>query len=147
MLCHHTCRLYDTAVRFLLSTGFVGLWQREAIRSRYLQPMLTVQTTVQSHWVLEFSSTAYRSVLPVVHLTPPLLVATASREAPRERHKCSVMHLHSVFLWPTWAAAGIARTAHIPYVISPRGMLVKDLIKRSAGRSKWLGSSWLRKQT
>src|SRR4051794_24817373 len=41
---------------------------------------------------------------------------------------CSVMHLHSVFLWPTWAAAGIARAAHIPYVISPRGMLVKDLV-------------------
>jgi glycosyltransferase involved in cell wall biosynthesis len=41
-----------------------------------------------------------------------------------------VVHLHSVFLWPTWAAARSASGARVPYVISPRGMLVKQLIER-----------------
>jgi glycosyltransferase involved in cell wall biosynthesis len=43
---------------------------------------------------------------------------------------CDMVHLHSIFLWPTWAAAQTARRFRIPYIVSPRGMLVKDLIKR-----------------
>lgn len=49
-------------------------------------------------------------------------------------------HLHSVFLWPTWAAARLARQAQVPYVISPRGMLVKKLIK---SRHRLLKSAWI----
>ena len=51
-----------------------------------------------------------------------------------------LVHLHSVFLWPTWAAARVARAANVPYVISPRGMLVKELIRR---KSRMLKSLWL----
>ena len=51
-----------------------------------------------------------------------------------------VVHLHSVFLWPTWAAACFARKANVPYLISPRGMLVKELIKR---RSRFVKSAWI----
>ena len=40
------------------------------------------------------------------------------------------VHLHSIFLWPTYMAAKIAFLAAKPYAISPRGMLVKDLFKR-----------------
>src|SRR5262245_6166668 len=51
-----------------------------------------------------------------------------------------VVHLHSVFLWPTSAAARSARSAGVPYVLSPRGMLVRDLI----GRRSWLANSaWM----
>src|SRR5580692_8485667 len=39
-----------------------------------------------------------------------------------------VVHLHSAFLWPTWRAARLSRKSRIPYVVSPRGMLVKTLI-------------------
>jgi glycosyltransferase involved in cell wall biosynthesis len=53
----------------------------------------------------------------------------------------TVVHLHSVFLWPTWAAASSARNARVPYLISPHGMLVKDLIKR---RSRLLKSAWIK---
>lgn len=50
------------------------------------------------------------------------------------------LHLHSVFLWPTWAAAHAARKVGVPYVLSPRGMLVRDLI----GRRSWLAKSvWI----
>jgi glycosyltransferase involved in cell wall biosynthesis len=54
--------------------------------------------------------------------------------------KLNVVHLHSVFLWPTWAAARTARNAGVPYVLSPRGMLVKDLIARL---SRFAKSAWI----
>ncbi len=51
-----------------------------------------------------------------------------------------VAHIHSVFLWPTTAAARIARRKGIPYVLSPRGMLVGDLFRR---KSRLLKSTWV----
>lgn len=48
-----------------------------------------------------------------------------------------VVHLHSVFLWPTTAAARLAVSANVPYVLSPRGMLVPDLIRRKSTIAKW----------
>jgi glycosyltransferase involved in cell wall biosynthesis len=62
------------------------------------------------------------------------------RALHREIGNFDVVHLHSVFLWPTWAAARAARNAGISYVLSPRGMLVKDLIKR---RSRLAKSAWI----
>lgn len=47
-----------------------------------------------------------------------------------------LVHTHSVFLWPTTAAARIARAARKPYVVSPRGMLVEDLIRRRSTVAK-----------
>ena len=50
------------------------------------------------------------------------------------------VHLHSVFLWPTAAAAAAARKNRVPYVVAPRGMLVADLIRR---KSRLLKSAWI----
>lgn len=47
-----------------------------------------------------------------------------------------IVHLHSVFLWPTSVAAQVARRASVPYVLSPRGMLVGDLIRRKSSLAK-----------
>lgn len=52
-----------------------------------------------------------------------------------------VVHLHSLFLWPAFAAARVARMNGVPYVISPRGMLVPELIRE---RSRMVKSAWLR---
>jgi glycosyltransferase involved in cell wall biosynthesis len=52
----------------------------------------------------------------------------------------AVAHLHTVFLWPTWAAARLARKAQVPYLISPHGMLVKRLIER---RNQLIKSAWI----
>jgi glycosyltransferase involved in cell wall biosynthesis len=52
-----------------------------------------------------------------------------------------VMHLHSVFLRPTWAAARAAHAASVPYVISPRGSLGREVIRR---KSRWIKSAWIR---
>lgn len=53
-----------------------------------------------------------------------------------------VLHLHSVFLWPTAAAARGAQRAGKPYVISPRGMLVADLIRRKnrLAKTAWIAA-------
>lgn len=51
-----------------------------------------------------------------------------------------LVHTHSVFLWPTWAAARIARRANVPYVMAPRGMLVRELIRR---KGRWLKRAWI----
>ena len=51
-----------------------------------------------------------------------------------------VVHLHWVFLWPILAAARAARAHDVPYVISPRGMLVPELIRR---KNRWIKSAWI----
>ena len=52
-----------------------------------------------------------------------------------------MVHLHSVFLWPTAAAARAAERAGVPYLLAPRGMLVPDLLKR---RGRWRKAAWIR---
>jgi glycosyltransferase involved in cell wall biosynthesis len=52
-----------------------------------------------------------------------------------------LVHLHSVFLWPTSAAARAAERAGVPYLLAPRGMLVADLLRR---RGRWRKALWLR---
>lgn len=62
------------------------------------------------------------------------------RELARRLPEFDVAHLHSVFLWPTLAAARAAERARVPYVVSPRGMLVADLIGR---RGRWRKRAWI----
>ena len=50
--------------------------------------------------------------------------------------KFDIVHLHSVFLWPTSAAARVARKFGVPYIVAPRGMLVEDLIRRKSSVAK-----------
>jgi glycosyltransferase involved in cell wall biosynthesis len=65
----------------------------------------------------------------------------AMRHALRAAGEFDVVHLHSVFLWPTYAAARAAERAHVPYVVSPRGMLVPELIDR---KSRLVKRAWIR---
>jgi glycosyltransferase involved in cell wall biosynthesis len=51
-----------------------------------------------------------------------------------------IVHLHSVFLWPTLAAARAAKKAGTPFILSPRGMLVADLIR---AKSSVIKNGWL----
>ena len=51
------------------------------------------------------------------------------------------IHLHAVFLFPTLAGARAAARAGVPYVLSPRGMLVRELIGR---RSTAVKKAWIR---
>jgi glycosyltransferase involved in cell wall biosynthesis len=70
-----------------------------------------------------------------------LAYAPALSEAlRRETSAADVVHLHSVFLWPTWRAARIAQSARVPYLVSPRGMLAKWAID---SRHRLLKSAWI----
>jgi glycosyltransferase involved in cell wall biosynthesis len=74
---------------------------------------------------------------------PPrrLYLAPGLRRAAREEAAgFDALHLHSVFLWPTSAAARAAERAGVPYVLSPRGMLVPELIR---ARGRWRKIAWL----
>jgi glycosyltransferase involved in cell wall biosynthesis len=51
-----------------------------------------------------------------------------------------IVHLHSIFLWPTATAGRLARQRKKPYVVSPRGMLVEALVAR---RHSLLKRLWL----
>lgn len=72
---------------------------------------------------------------------PRLYWSPAMGRALRDAAGFDVLHLHSVFLWPTFAAARAAHRAHVPYVIAPRGMLVPELIRR---KSRGVKTAWLR---
>lgn len=63
------------------------------------------------------------------------------RALQAEIGRFDVVHLHSVFLWPTLAAARAAERAGVPYVVSPRGMLVRELLQR---RGRLRKTAWLR---
>lgn len=43
-----------------------------------------------------------------------------------------LVHTHAIYLWPLWAAARCAADAGVPYIVSPRGMLEKDLIEQKS---------------
>lgn len=51
-----------------------------------------------------------------------------------------VVHLHSVFLWPMWVAAREAERARVPYIVTPRGMLIREMIQR---RNRWIKAAWI----
>ena len=51
-----------------------------------------------------------------------------------------VLHLHSTFLYPTLKAARCAVKNRVPYIVAPRGMLVKELIKR---KNTLLKNAWI----
>lgn len=52
-----------------------------------------------------------------------------------------IAHSHAVYLWPGVATAHAARAAQVPFMISPRGMLVPELIARKSRVAKTL---WLK---
>jgi glycosyltransferase involved in cell wall biosynthesis len=51
-----------------------------------------------------------------------------------------VVHVNAVFLLPMRAAARAAARAGVPYVVTPRGMLIRDVIHR---KSRWVKTAWI----
>ena len=58
-----------------------------------------------------------------------------------------IIHLHSIFLWPTYIASRIAIKSAKPYILSPRGMLVKELFFRRNYLIKTLWFNFIEKKT
>jgi glycosyltransferase involved in cell wall biosynthesis len=78
----------------------------------------------------------FRAGFPRRVYRSPSMGAYLARAVPSH----DAIHLHSVFLWPTTAAARIARRRGVPYFLSPRGMLVRDLVERrsTAAKRAWI---------
>lgn len=82
----------------------------------------------------------------LVHYFPVLVLRrlcwcpALARQLRRAIADFDLVHLHSVFLWPTYIAARVAYRAGVPYVLSPRGSLVGDLIR---GKSRLVKSAWI----
>lgn len=70
-----------------------------------------------------------------------LYISPSMKKALRDVGSFDVIHNHSVFLWPTAASARAAIRARVPYVITPRGMLVRELIARKSAIAK---RTWIR---
>ncbi|HEX2832965.1 MAG TPA: glycosyltransferase [Thermoanaerobaculia bacterium] len=77
----------------------------------------------------------YASPFPRLYWSPSMRKALDAEVA-----RYDVVHSHAVYLWPGIAAARAARNAGVPFVLSPRGMLVPELIaqKSSAVKRTWL---------
>jgi glycosyltransferase involved in cell wall biosynthesis len=78
----------------------------------------------------------FRSTFRRLYVSPAMRAALEASIADYD-----VVHLHSVFLWPTYAAARVAMWHGVPYIVSPRGMLVPELIARKSSMVKRL---WIR---
>lgn len=70
-----------------------------------------------------------------LYWSPPMRRALFARVADYD-----LVHVHAIYLWPTWTAARAARARGVPYVVSPRGMLVPELIRR---KSRWIKQAWI----
>lgn len=70
-----------------------------------------------------------------LYWSPPM-----GRALSQEVAGFDAIHLHAVYLWPIWAGARAARAQRVPYVISPRGMLVPELMRR---KSRWAKAAWV----
>lgn len=71
-----------------------------------------------------------------IYRSPAMRRALATAAA-----KADLVHSHAVFLWPGVAAARAARKHERPFIVSPRGMLVPELIR---GKSRLAKTLWLR---
>lgn len=52
-----------------------------------------------------------------------------------------IVHIHAVFLLPTMQAARAALKAGVPYIVAPRGVLVRELFRR---KSFWVKTLWMK---
>jgi len=64
-----------------------------------------------------------------------------ARALRRDVAAFDLVHTHSLFLWPTQAAAAAARRRGVPYLVAPRGMLVRELVR---ARSPLAKRAWIR---
>jgi glycosyltransferase involved in cell wall biosynthesis len=77
----------------------------------------------------------FAASFPRLYWSPSMRVALRGEMATFD-----LVHSHAVYLWPGIAAARAARVANVPYVISPRGMLVPELIRR---KNRFVKTAWL----
>src|SRR5262245_54954207 len=135
------CQLCAMEDQFLQSMASAAHWQQKGTKCKSL-PRISMERALAPHPI---ATPVDLDGIQIRYFSCPLVrrlywAPALGRALHLELGSLDVVHLHSVFLWPTWAAARAARKARVPYVLSPRGMLVKDLIAR---RSRLTKSAWI----
>jgi glycosyltransferase involved in cell wall biosynthesis len=85
--------------------------------------------------------------LHIAHARQPLRLAYAPalrKELARRAGDFDVIHIHSLFLYPQYAAFRVALERRIPYVVSPRGALDPYLRRRGRIRKAITHLVWQR---
>ncbi len=77
----------------------------------------------------------------------PYWAPALGRALRREIARFDLLHVHSVFTWPTSAAARAAEHTGVPYVVAPRGMLVPELLRRRGRLRKAVWSRLFERRT
>lgn len=78
-----------------------------------------------------FAPTTMRRIFRAPEMAPALRQTIRSFD---------LVHIHQMYHWPAWVTARTAWAHDVPYVVSPRGMLVKELIAR---RSYFAKTAWI----
>lgn len=79
---------------------------------------------------------------PIGQLKRLYVSPTMGQALAKEVHRFDVVHVNGVFLWPGAKASMEAARAGVPLVLSPRGMLVGDLIaaRSSVAKRVWIAA-------
>lgn len=77
----------------------------------------------------------FASPMPRLYWSPAMRRALAASIRTYD-----VVHTHAIWLWPGYAASRASHRAGVPYIISPRGMLVPELIDE---KSRLVKRAWL----
>jgi glycosyltransferase involved in cell wall biosynthesis len=84
-------------------------------------------------------------IFPVRYINRLVITPELSREARREARRADVIHVHSLWLYPQWAAGRAARAAKRPYVVSVHGALDAWMRKQNPGRKAVVDTTWQRR--
>lgn len=80
------------------------------------------------------------SYFPSRHLRRLNWSPAMARHFQRVMPQVDFLHAHSIFSWPTFAAARSAARCNVPWCVAPRGALVPELVHQ---RSRWVKTAWL----
>lgn len=94
----------------------------------------------------------WRDGVKILYFPSPLLrrifwAPAMARALAADMAGFDLVHLHMIFQWPVWTAARAARAGRVPYVLSPRGMLITDLIRRRSRLTKTLWLALIERRT
>jgi glycosyltransferase involved in cell wall biosynthesis len=137
---------YYPTIRYGGPIRAVHALARALVRRRHEVHVYTTSADGDSDLPVESGREVYVDGVRVTYFKVPALRRLYWAPAMRTRLRQTagdfdVIHLHSVFLWPTWAAARAAQRAGVPYLLAPRGQLVGELIRR---KSRLLKQAWIK---
>ena len=96
---------------------------------------------VATHEVVELDGVKVR-YFPVPYLRRLAWSPAMKREFPKSIASADFLHLHTIFQWPSFAAAKIAARFNVPWCIAPRGALVPEMVERKSTLIKKTWLSW-----